>query len=278
MNAGGRPASEVVHEARLTHRGGWFPTSQEAGFEAWPGWLVEEEALAQEQITRELFESKAGREQLVVEAYRKVLREWAGNLVTAFTPIYSDFRDFYEVATGKDLATKRPLTFEERKGTAVLAMFPFFSGAQVRRGEEALEEFREFRRAGVHDVAQATDSYYAGVQLGRAHAETKMGLKDTGWVNPFGAHPTAPGFDDVMEDAAGDLWIVEYKGGPHSHLAEGQMEPRWVTENIEKLRKRDPSWRDKLDKARREGRLHGVALKSTEGPFGTTIELQRWNY
>jgi len=133
---------------------------------------------------------------------------------------------------------------------------------------------------GLPSSAKRVVSHDMGVQLGRKYVKKNLGLKETNWVNPFEGHGKfGQGFDDVMQDASGNIWIVEYKGGA-GKLAGGQMEGSWVEENIERLN-RDASWNPwakRLEDAYKSGKLRGIALHSTEGPFGKTIVLGQWKY
>jgi hypothetical protein len=82
-----------------------------------------------------------------------------------------------------------------------------------------------------------------------------------------------------MEDAAGNLRIVESKGGT-SRLAEGQMGREWVEDNIKRLQLSASwnPWGQRLKDAFDDGKLRGIALQSTDWPLGSTVELGRWNY
>jgi hypothetical protein len=142
--------------------------------------------------------------------------------------------------------------------------------ARAIKGDPALKELQP--------VSQIARSHDVGVQLGRKYVTSQLGLKETNWVNPFGSEYSAPGFDDIMEDVAGNLWIVEYKGGPHSQLDPGQMELPWVRDNIKKLIDKGDPFGAKLQDALDKGRLRGIAVQSTEGPRGITREIDQWLY
>jgi hypothetical protein len=116
-------------------------------------------------------------------------------------------------------------------------------------------------------------SYEVGVQLGREYATTKLHLREVGFVNPREFHGKfGQGIDDVMENAAGDLVIVEYKGGT-GRLADGQMEKSWVRQKIKELRLDGSPWGAKLQAALDAGKLEGVAISSTEGPNGVSTVI-----
>jgi hypothetical protein len=107
-----------------------------------------------------------------------------------------------------------------------------------------------------------------------------LGLRPTNWVNPFELRGQfGHGFDDVLEDAAGNLWVVEYKGNT-GKLAKDQMERRWVRQKIDELLRDAPDspWGKKLDRALRPGKLRGIAVHSTDGPSGTTTIVGTWTY
>ena len=132
-------------------------------------------------------------------------------------------------------------------------------------------------KQGAHDV---------GTSFGRSYAESTLGLRDMNWVNPFEFRRSrfGQGFDDVMEDSAGNVWIVEYKGGT-AGLEGDQMSLRWVTTRIARYRGKEggelgKEWAMKLEDALRGGRLRGVALKTPiDGrTVGQTLEIGRWDY
>ena len=84
-------------------------------------------------------------------------------------------------------------------------------------------------------------------------------------VNPFENHGEfGQGIDDVMVDAAGNYWVVEYKGGQGA-LQAGQMQQPWVASKINELisYKNDfTGWGATLDSAFQAGKLRGVAVKT----------------
>jgi len=115
---------------------------------------------------------------------------------------------------------------------------------------------REAAVEGAHDI---------GVRHGREAAES-MGLRDANWVNPFEYRGKyGQGFDDVMEDSAGNLWIVEYKGGT-AELAPGQMSRSWIVSRIDRYRTQGGPlgefWADRLEEALNNNQLRGVALST----------------
>jgi hypothetical protein len=132
----------------------------------------------------------------------------------------------------------------------------------------------------MHNIPRRVASHDAGVQIGRQYAEHALGLSETNWVNPFeDLGNFGQGFDDVMRDSIGDLWIVEFKGNSGA-LAAGQMGRPWVEGNIQRLILEAPlnPWGPRLLNALLAGRLRGIALRSTDGPFGATFVLGRWTY
>lgn len=121
----------------------------------------------------------------------------------------------------------------------------------------------------------------AGVQLGREHVKQKYGLKDTDFVNPKGGRGTtgdrSQGLDDVLEDAQGNYWIGEYKGGTGA-LDGDQMQRTWIEAKIAELKAlSEPykTWGEKLDAQLQAGRLHGVATSTpfSNGIAGETAEI-----
>ncbi len=129
-------------------------------------------------------------------------------------------------------------------------------------------------------VPQQIASHDAGVQIGRKYAEDLLGLAEAGWVNPFeGWGKFGQGFDDILKDAKGNLWVVDYKGNTAS-LAEGQMGDDWVKKNIQRLIREAPesTWGPTLQKAFDDGKLKGIAIQSADGPSGTTKILDKWSY
>ena len=123
------------------------------------------------------------------------------------------------------------------------------------------------RRAGTGQLDEAARSltrvpnnvtaYRAGVQLGREHLLT-LGFKEAHWwVNPFEhVGGFGQGIDDVLLDADGNIWIVEYKGGK-GELRGGQMNAAWVDVQINRLlgTKAGEIIGLLINKARKEGRL-----------------------
>lgn len=120
-------------------------------------------------------------------------------------------------------------------------------------------------------------AYHIGVREGREYLLTQRGLRETDWWNPFeldGAY--GQGFDDVMQDADGNLWIVEYKGGT-GRLADSQMEQPWVLRNIERLEADTWNpWGTILRDAFEAGRLRGIAVQAPLS--GTPQEIAQWTY
>ena len=99
------------------------------------------------------------------------------------------------------------------------------------------------------------------------------------WINPFEFHGAfGQGFDDIMMDADGNFWIVEYKGGA-AKLADGQMERDWVERNIDRLLEladnpnavlkawsaNDWRWRQMIEELQAQleaGRVRGIVLST----------------
>jgi hypothetical protein len=136
--------------------------------------------------------------------------------------------------------------------------------------------------------AMVERSHDIGVMHGRAYAGEKLGLKGTGFKNPFEkSGKYGQGFDDIMvlgdDLETGIIYIVEYKGGG-AVLEAGQMELEWVAGNIRRLfTEGGTAGQDlarKLSKALREGRLKGVALSTPieSGIAQETKELASWIY
>ncbi|HKJ68645.1 MAG TPA: hypothetical protein VKA68_11860, partial [bacterium] len=145
---------------------------------------------------------------------------------------------------------------------------------ELPEGAQREIEPREAAIEGAHDV---------GVSHGRAAAED-MGLTDANWVNPFEYRGKfGQGFDDVMQDSAGNLWIVEYKGGA-ADLAPGQMSRDWVVSRINRYRTQGGPlgefWADRLEDALNNNQLRGVAFSTPiEGRVPQqTVEIGRWQY
>src|SRR5206468_2743722 len=81
--------------------------------------------------------------------------------------------------------------------------------------------------------------------------------------NPLGKH----GFDDVLEDELGNYVIVEYKGnGGRLDKARDQMENSWVKRTIARMEGKDGDiWFKRLNDALKQGRVRGIAIRSTDG-------------
>jgi hypothetical protein len=131
----------------------------------------------------------------------------------------------------------------------------------------------------VHGRSQRAVSHDAGVQLGREFLGSRYGLTDAGFVNPFEFHGSyGQGFDDVLMDANGNLWIAEYKGGS-ARLNGNQMQADWVQKNIERLKKDKSPWGKKLEDAHDQGKLFGIAVSSPDiGANATTLVIEQWAY
>ncbi len=143
-------------------------------------------------------------------------------------------------------------------------------------------ELRSAQRAedaeGLRGVARRTASHDAGVQLGRKFAEETLKLRPTNWVNPL-EHSGAfgKGFDDIMEDAQGNLWVVEYKGNSGT-LAPGQMEPDWVEGNIALLKGKSP-WVPKVQDALDAGQAERSCLAAPRMVHREQrLIIRRWSY
>lgn len=160
-----------------------------------------------------------------------------------------------------------------------------YSGKALRKHYEdslrLLEESGSLNTSKYGKFDNIRAMHNAGVQLGRDFVKKNYNLKECNWVNPFDDNGAfGQGFDDVLEDAAGNFWIVEYKGGTAS-LAPGQMELDWVAANINRMREKCPDhpWTEKLERALKEGRLRGIAVQSTDGVNGASrIIRDDWRY
>ncbi len=144
----------------------------------------------------------------------------------------------------------------------------------------------------VETIPSKVEAYIFGESLGRVFAEESLGLQDANWVNLPEYEPWNPlhdefgrGFDDVLKDDAGLLWIVEYKGGDGG-LAPGQMEAAWVRARIDELIDAGHPTASELDAAFNSGALRGVAIKTSWAPSvasakvtaGATVILNQWSY
>ena len=94
------------------------------------------------------------------------------------------------------------------------------------------------------------------------------------------------GFDRVLQDNEGNYWIAEFKGGT-AKLKPGEMEQDWVEQKIAELRQSDKKWggiwgdwADKLDAARKAGKLRGIATEVPwdRGGAGETTVVKTWIY
>lgn len=183
-----------------------------------------------------------------------------------YTRIFNDLED--------GLGRVEHIADETRRGA------PLFNdsdlGSAIDDGIDYAESAVMTTKQGAHDV---------GVAEGRRHALNVTGLQDGNWVNPFEFRRSrfGQGFDDVMQDSAGNLWIVEYKGGT-AQLSSGQMSGGWVRSRIARYRREGGDlgrfWADRLEDALNSGRLRGIALSTPiEGrTVGVTVELGRWVY
>ena len=152
----------------------------------------------------------------------------------------------------------------------------------VSRGFGLADDAADLARSGVHRVSKNRTAYEAGVQLGRQDL-LKRGWKETKWwLNPFeDIGGFGQGIDDVLEDSAGNLWIVEYKGGT-GQLRGTQMNGPWVDTQIRRLLD-SPAGQTQglmLESAKRKGKLFGIVLKTPceNGIVGDTVELGRFRY
>lgn len=135
---------------------------------------------------------------------------------------------------------------------------------------------------GTNRQIKATESSHdMGVQLGRSFAKNDLGLRDAGWVNPLenghvGEGVFGRGFDDVLEDANGNLVIMEYKGGPGSGLADGQMSRPWVMDVLNRMddAQGNHPWTQKIREALEDGKLRGIAIKSVDSKSDTVVLLE----
>lgn len=110
-----------------------------------------------------------------------------------------------------------------------------------------------------------------GVAQGQARA-AQEGLQPVVWHNPRGhVGGYGQGFDDIMRDAAGNLVIVEYKGGS-AVLAKGQMSRSWVEQRIAAIEPLNPQLAQELRTALANGQLTGrvystpLNISGTAGP------------
>ncbi len=139
---------------------------------------------------------------------------------------------------------------------------------------------------GSSETPHERTAYEVGEQEGRRYAKEELGLSDTDFVNPFGNRgrtaDASTGIDDVRIDAEGNLWVVEYKGG-QSGLKGDQMQVPWLERKIEELvGQGEPfkTWAARLQTARSEGKLKGVAIHTeySRGDVGQTSVIGTWNY
>lgn len=181
-------------------------------------------------------------------------------------------RIFNELEDGLD--TAEHIAEETRRGRALYDESSL--GSAIDEGLDETIGARMVTVEGAHDV---------GVSAGRSHAVGALGLQEANWVNPFEFRRSrfGQGFDDVLQDSSGNLWIVEYKGGT-AGLSSGQMSPGWVRSRIARYRAQGGEvgreWARRLQDALDSGRLRGIALSTPiEGrTAGQTVELGRWIY
>jgi hypothetical protein len=140
--------------------------------------------------------------------------------------------------------------------------------------EEELDE-SEDDSGRLSNVPKRVTSHDAGVQLGREYARESLNLKETDFVNPFEVRGQfGQGFDDVMEDNEGNIWIVEHKGGA-AELSPGQMERKWVEGNIQRIL-REAEWNPwgmRLQDALEAGKLRGVGSILPRDPMERQLKL-----
>jgi hypothetical protein len=114
-----------------------------------------------------------------------------------------------------------------------------------------------------------------GVEMGKEMA-SKEGLT---WYfdNPLGPERTTPGFDGIYKDPAGNLVIVEFKGGV-AKLTASQMSNAWVNRVLRQLEQRFPQGHPvvkELRQALQEGRLKGrsylTEIDSAGSPLPTEV-------
>ena len=163
---------------------------------------------------------------------------------------------------------------------------------RVTRLEETKrrEVFSSELEEGLHRVEKAhmvasQGAEEVGTAEGRKYAEQVLKLRDAFWESAFRWRRSrfGLGIDDVMIDADGNYWLVEYKGGK-GKLERNQMEPAWVRAKIKQMRKEGGPlgefWAEKLETALKEERLYGVALKTRivgRTPMPTEV-IGKWKY
>lgn len=145
----------------------------------------------------------------------------------------------------------------------------FAGGVRVVNGVRA--GFAELR--GLSFVRSAVSSEDMGVQLGRKFllGESGLNLQEAGWVNPITPH----GFDDVLEDAEGGLWGIEYKGGTGA-LEGDQMSERWAQDVLDRMTTGHASlnpWGQRIQAAFDSGNLRGITV-SSPGPLEPTVVVK----
>jgi len=110
-------------------------------------------------------------------------------------------------------------------------------------------------------------------EVGAVMACTANGFKSVGFK------AASHGFDDVVEDAAGNLIIVEAKGGAGT-LYKNQMSQQWILNNITKLKEAGQGGlADRLTSAMADGKLKGMVVSTTvkgADAFNPVAELKVW--
>ena len=129
-----------------------------------------------------------------------------------------------------------------------------------------------------------------GAFHGAEYAVNTLGLTPLDLPNPFTkANFSDTGFDDIMEDSAGNWYIVEYKGGdseinPGTARRPPQMSSAWVGYVLARVRREKPAWAslyaDPIEQKLREGKLYGYAISTPINEAGIvmpTVIMEGYN-
>ncbi len=119
-----------------------------------------------------------------------------------------------------------------------------------------------------------------GVTLGREFAIENLKLEPMDLPNPLTKSDFSDtGFDDIMADANGNWYIIEFKGGksemdPGTATRPPQMSSGWVRHVIQRIRDKGPQWNfiaDQIEAKLNNGQLFGYGISTPLDDAGNVL-------
>jgi hypothetical protein len=142
------------------------------------------------------------------------------------------------------------------------------SSVDVPESDKSLSDLDNVKSRRAKKQEKVTHSADLGVAEGKIKAE-EHGLTHL-FDNPRGMEHHVPGLDSIYKDKAGNIVIVEFKGGG-AKLSEGQMKRAWIKRKIEFLEKhpdlKDLSLTKDLRKAFDSGKIAGRTYSTPLDPI-----------